>query len=318
MAQGNPTDRFGAFTVHNIAYKTVNSTPIETTILIPKSTKPGKHPLLVRWHGGFLIAGSRLQPHLLHAWMLSFALKHSAIFVLPDYRLIPESTGLDILEDVADFWKWTREVLPGLLAGLAPGTEVDLRDVAVIGESSGGYLATQSALLHPEVGLKAVIAAYPVLDITSPFFTEVYPKTLLGIAPGQLPEGLVDQHLAKTAPGTVIADATPFPERRMLAIAIIQTGRYLDILGREAKLQAFRNLETFKGDLPFIFTYHGRQDSAVPVEGTKHWEQWLRKVRTDGKWKVTYEDGEHGLDADATLETRWLREGLEDVEKYWP
>lgn len=318
MAQPNPKDRLGAFAVHDVAYKTVNSTPIETSILIPKDAKPGKHPLLVRWHGGFLIAGSRLLPLMFHAWTLSFALKHDAIFVVPDYRLIPEAAGLDILEDVADFWTWTREALPGLLAELAPGIETDLSDVAVMGESAGGYLAIQSALLHPEIKLRAVIAAYPVLDVTSPFFTEAYPKTLFDVTPAMLPPSLVDEHIAKIAPGAVVADAAPFPERNGLAIAIVQTGRYLEMLGGDARLQPFKNLEAFRGDLPFIFTYHGRQDSAVPAEGTERWEELLRKVRKDGKWKVSYADGEHGLDADATLETPWLKEGLEEVEKYWP
>jgi cephalosporin-C deacetylase-like acetyl esterase len=58
--------RLEPFTGYDIAYKYFQDTPIFTTVLLPKDLKPGKHPVLVRWHGGFLITGSRMFPRFLH------------------------------------------------------------------------------------------------------------------------------------------------------------------------------------------------------------------------------------------------------------
>jgi acetyl esterase/lipase len=309
-------EKLSPFDAHDVAYKTVKSTPIEATILLPKATKPGKHPILVRWHGGFLVTGARMFLPFFHQWMLDFAQKHSAIVVVPDYRLMPESTGLEILEDVADFWTWVNTKLPTVLSQLSPGVEADLSSIAVIGESAGGYLSIQSALLHPELtGIKAIVAAYPVIDVTTPFWTETYEKVMMGFS--QQPASVVSDHLAAIKPGAVVP-ADPTLSRSPLAFAIVQNGRYLEFLGKDEKLQPLKNLEKFKGDLPFLFAYHGRQDSAVPVEGTEKWEALLKKVRPDGKWRVAYEDGEHGFDGTAALDTPWLKNGLKEVEKYWP
>lgn len=52
--------KFAKFTVTDLPYKRVNGTPILASVLVPKDIKPGKHPLTVRWHGGFLVTGHRL------------------------------------------------------------------------------------------------------------------------------------------------------------------------------------------------------------------------------------------------------------------
>lgn len=134
----------------------------------------------MRWHGGFLIAGARLYMPFFPQWLFDFSRTRGAVLVVPDYHLLPEASSLDILTDVADFWAWTQRDLPIELARLAPGYAVDLTRLGVVGESAGGYLSVQSALLHPEVGIKAVIASYPVLDVDSRFFLEAYNKPILG------------------------------------------------------------------------------------------------------------------------------------------
>lgn len=313
----SPEKKLAPFTIHDVTYKTVSSVPIEATILIPKAVKPRKHPLLVRFHGGSLITGARMYMPFFHAWVIQFALKHNAVIVVPDYRLMPEAAGLDVLDDVKDFWAWTRETLPSALESLAPGVEIDLGSIAVMGESAGGYLAVQSALLFPRKGFKAVIASYPILDVASRFFTEAYEKPMIGFP--QISSTIIDEHLAAMKPGAVVAtDPADPPARFPLATAAVQYGKYLEWLGSDERLQPFKNLEKFEGELPFMFMFHGREDTAVPVEGMEKWEQLLTKIRKDGKWKVTYQDGEHGFDAVANLETPWLKEGLTEVEKHFP
>ncbi len=54
--------KFSAFTVVDVDYKTIDGVGIPASILTPKNAKPGKHPLIVRWHGGCLVTGHRLFP----------------------------------------------------------------------------------------------------------------------------------------------------------------------------------------------------------------------------------------------------------------
>jgi acetyl esterase/lipase len=70
---------------------------------------PLGHPVLVRFHGGFLITGAALYPDFIPQWSLDYCRQHNAILVAPDYRLLPESNGVDILDDLDDFWKWLRD-----------------------------------------------------------------------------------------------------------------------------------------------------------------------------------------------------------------
>lgn len=56
-AASNP-DKFSPFQIHSTSYKTVNEHSIGVDVLVPKGLKPGsqKHPLMVRFHGGFLVS----------------------------------------------------------------------------------------------------------------------------------------------------------------------------------------------------------------------------------------------------------------------
>ena len=50
-------DKFSPFDIHSTSYKVVNEHPIGVDILVPKDLKPEnkKRPLIVRFHGGFLV-----------------------------------------------------------------------------------------------------------------------------------------------------------------------------------------------------------------------------------------------------------------------
>lgn len=78
------------------------------------------------------------------AWIIELALKHNAVLVQPDYRLLPEADGEQILDDMVDFWAWLGRDLPSIIQ--ENGIEVDMDRVLVSGESAGGYLALQIAL----------------------------------------------------------------------------------------------------------------------------------------------------------------------------
>lgn len=47
--------RFDSFTIYRTSYKKIGDHSIEAGVLVPKDLKPGKHPLLVKFHGGGLV-----------------------------------------------------------------------------------------------------------------------------------------------------------------------------------------------------------------------------------------------------------------------
>jgi hypothetical protein len=97
-------------------------------------------------------------------WLLKLALEESAVIVSADYRLLPSANGVaDLLEDLEDFWQWTRADLPGVLERRVPGHSLDFAQLLVTGGSAGGYCATQIALSHPE-DISAMAMIYPFVD----------------------------------------------------------------------------------------------------------------------------------------------------------
>jgi len=286
-----------------------------------------KRPVMVRFHGGGLMCGARDFEGWLPPWFPQYALKHDAIFVCPDYRLLPEANGVEILEDLDDFWTWVRTDLPGVVGAMDEGegmrTTVDLTKVLSTGESAGGYLAIQSGLSHPSF-IKAVIAAYPTLGLRHhPFWTSRYEKTIMG-AP-QYPISVLDKHLAATAPGAVVSAAMT-PERLELAMAIVQHGRYGEFLERDipngpAQSNIFPEERVKASQLPPAFIYHGAEDSAAPVECTEQFSNLAQEQQNEVQFFKL--PGDHCFDGAVELINidepgqEWLKKGLSFITAAW-
>jgi hypothetical protein len=132
--------------------------------LIPKDLKPDSHPVIFNIHGGFLVYGHSLFAPFFSPWVLKLALENSAVVISPDYRLLPSANGVaDVLEDLEDFWQWTRSHLPEVLEHHAPGHSTDLSRLLLTGNSAGGYGVMQLALSHPN-DVSAIAVAYPFVD----------------------------------------------------------------------------------------------------------------------------------------------------------
>lgn len=185
----------------------------------------------------------------------------------------------------------------------------------------GGYLAVQLALSYP-TQIRAVIGAYPMLDLKAKFYTEPYHKPIIRVP--NVSNDVIEEHLASLKalrfPSTVTAaDA---PERLKLAFSIFQNGRLLEFLGSENPdlfpMERIRRLAAMKRlELPPLFIFHGEEDSAVPAEGSKRFISLLHQQGHAGQMKLHIQDGDHGFDFDATLQTGWLRDGLEMISKAW-
>ena len=154
---------------------------------------------------------------------------------------MPESNGLDIMADVSDFWSWLGGgALQTHLYSFKPGVEADLSKVIVYGESAGGYLAIQSGLTQPAGAIKAVIAAYPLLDLAAKL-----EKPVLG-AP-TLPLDVVEKYLEALERGKALSSETP-PGRMDLALSMAQRGRLQEFFGADESLLPLKVLAKTKSE----------------------------------------------------------------------
>ncbi|THH06379.1 hypothetical protein EW145_g4129 [Phellinidium pouzarii] len=360
-----PLDKLVPFSVSTFTYKIVDGHSILADVIVPKKLfgeGPGspkwkaKRPVIVRYHGGWLIGGQRQFLPWWPRWVLDIALKQDAIIAVPDYRLLPEATAEEILDDIHDFWKWLGNEFSVAVRNEYPGLQPDLDRVFLVGESAGGYLALQTALSFykpegraTESGLRIRVAAaqYPLVSIRTPIWTQDYHKEILGQP--QYPNSKVDNHLAaiaaaRTSTGKqpvetnipmMTAALVPTP-RAQLAVAIQQRGRYVDILGPErdtshGKRRLHHEDRIEDGAvLPPVLFVHGVDDQICPVEGTDAFIEHLRKYQgidglAQGKaesevLKYCKVPGEHLFDTEVNLSEdtdEWVKDAAAFVEKNW-
>jgi acetyl esterase/lipase len=318
--------KYAKFDVSDVTYKVVNEQEIKAYVLTPKGISPGKYPIVVKFHGGYFVSppgssrlnlsltlskvtGSSLFPEWYQQWVLDYCLLHSAIIVTGDYRMLPESTGADLYEDISDFWDWLRADLQAVLDRARPGVEADFDKLLVHGESAGGAITMVSAFSQPAGSIKAVIPMYPAIDIAGQ-------RTEPTIEVPLIPESVLRDHLSAILPGKIVTAATP-PERMDIAISMAQQGAIGAYYGTDPKHDLWKLLEG-GADMPYTLILHGAADSAVPVEGSIKWVEAARKKFGDGKVKLHVEPGgEHGFDCAVPLSTPWLEEELKVITALW-
>lgn len=183
----------------------------------------------------------------------------------------------------------------------------------------------QLALSYPS-HIRAVIGAYPILDLKSRFYTEAYSKPIIGVP--NVSSDIIEKHLAalRDSRSPSIVTAADSPERLRLAFSIFQYGRLFEFLrpadgGGDPRFFPMDRVERLavlgRLELPPLFLFHGEQDSAVPAEGTRKFASLLQGLGHKGDVKVYIQDGDHGFDYNATLETGWLKDGLGMISKAW-
>lgn len=161
-----------------------------------------------------------------------------------------------------------------------------------------------------------------MIDLKAAHYTKPYEKPIVGVS--NYPSEDVDNFLSATSGSTAITEADP-PSRLDSAIAIVQHGRFLEILGNDPGLfvleviesRLFPSTKTANPLFPPLFVLHGENDTAVPVDGTRKLVDLLRKGDADDKVHVVIQPGDHGFDFTATTKDSWLREGLDFVSRHW-
>ncbi|KAH6856279.1 Alpha/Beta hydrolase protein [Chaetomium sp. MPI-CAGE-AT-0009] len=301
----------------DVAYKTVNNTPIETAIFIPKtvtsSSEATTAPILVHFHGGGLVTGAAPDLLFLANWVRDFAYSTGAIFISPSYRLAPETPAVEILDDIADFWAWVHAQLPATVHAHFPHVSADLGRVAAVGESAGGYLALQSALqLNGAARLRAAIAQYPGI------FPDLPPFNPRPERPDPALDAVVDDYVKGLKPG-VLRVSTPWPGFADVTLAAMQNGLMRGLFGEdpEGKLTLRYALSKAEEVPPPVWVIQGSEDGLVAKETADELVALLKKERPRAVVKYTLREGDHGFDAVNTLQDEWVAEGVEFIKGYW-
>lgn len=115
--------------------------------------------LLVYFHGGGWVVGSH-ETH--HGVAAALALDTGCAVVSVDYRLAPEHPYPAPCDDALDAVRW--------LAGRRDELEMDPRFLAVAGDSAGGHLAAQAAVLANADTPGLVRAQFLIYPVTAPRF----------------------------------------------------------------------------------------------------------------------------------------------------
>ena len=138
----------------------------------------------------------------------------------------------------------------------------------------------------------------------------------------QSPYSIIEDHLKTLTPTTVFSsdgdpDKVTVTTRMPLALSIVKNGKFIDFLGREPELYPIDLLPRAKKLPPFIWLFHGKQDSAVPFEQSEYFLEHLKKYTPHTTVRFDARDGEHGLGGDEGLSEEWIRQGIESVSSVW-
>lgn len=278
----------------------------------------------------FQVIGNRNFPDWIADWILDLVARNSAIMVSADYRLLPESTGADILDDLSVLYLWVSSSLSSFVTKSRPGVEADLGHLLIVGGSAGGWCALQSYLCQTSPpqeskwnnsGLtpRAVISLYPMVHFDTLFWEGPHGPQTDAVAA----ETALREHLEKIKREGDTAVVT-HPEglgRMQLIIAIVRSGRLKEFLGDDAGLDPIKRLREGNSSawsaLPPLWLIHGRDDAVVDVNGSKEFIKTLSEVAPEAKAIFTTRPGDHGFDIETTFGEEWMHDGLEMIQSAW-
>ncbi|KEF52253.1 uncharacterized protein A1O9_11493 [Exophiala aquamarina CBS 119918] len=257
-----------------IPFKTIGDLELSVDVLYPIKKPSFPSPVLVHYHGGFLVFGDRYM--FFPEWLAQACVNRGWVFVTPDYRLIPETTAHKSLEDAVDVYQWVLKSLPSLI-------DIELGPAILAGSSAGGFLALSTSVLV-ENKPAATFCVYGMLDMINKHYL-TKGSNIFGLPvfdTTQIREEL------KTIRDQPVLTSYAYPENSAQdpRLKIIST-LHIDALfpdymtgvlglsekvakeGPEAISADQRKLYplTFGrlNDLPPVLLVHGRNDSAVPA-----------------------------------------------------
>ncbi|KAL8278161.1 hypothetical protein RQP46_009485 [Phenoliferia psychrophenolica] len=220
-------------------YKEVRGTQYKADLYLPDdSSLVGSSqeslPLLVFFHGGGLLIGSRTA--FLPRWLLQEALNAGFAFISADYTLLVPGNGHALIEDVKDLFTWITSDLNGRLADLKLPQVINSERIVSAGSSAGGllsYLAGLYAMPKPKA-LAPIYGLAGLLDFWVDKQTEPFMRDddgiLLPLHPSNAP-WLHLIHAPASAPPVVETTLDPTKDARHgFLLWLLQTGEFTDYL----------------------------------------------------------------------------------------
>ncbi|KAK0436996.1 Alpha/Beta hydrolase protein [Armillaria borealis] len=237
-----------------IVFKRVDGLDIVMDVYVPESATPeSPAPVVLWWHGGGLLQGTRkaASPHHLRS-----PSSHNLCFISADYRLAPQTKFPAILSDckaAIDFLFTPDGSSAGGWLSLLCGTGI-------------GFKA--SGLDPPEKGrVKGIAALYPITDLLDPFWTtKQYPVSYFKRVIDKEELGAFLDHK-----GEKVASSALDSPRNVFYSYMIQEGILADLLlaGESIEPSAYSialGLKSGEFALPPTYIVHGDIDDKVPVQ----------------------------------------------------
>ena len=323
---------------------------IEFDLYLPPTPSIGSgHPLVIWFHGGGLLQGSKenLPPHFRRLPCHDYGGESVAV-ISPNYRLAPQVPILDILDDVTVLLSFVRTKLNDKLGKTGESKQrIDTSRICVSGGSAGGYLALMAGLEMPtklsaeelggyrgDRGIKCIAPFYPITDLLDKFWaTKVDPvpwmttrRVLLVRALSPLLTGHSVTHEEakphldlKSAP---IATSIPGGPRSILYPYMLQHALFPSLLFLKQK-SVGAGLDSFRPEPRTLSITHRLSLLNKPrppiylIYGTadssvQPFEKTVAAMRrTEGVLEVEMRDGiDHGFDEDAAEECIAFRHWL--------
>ncbi|KAJ5679000.1 hypothetical protein N7462_007244 [Penicillium macrosclerotiorum] len=280
------------YTINTRAYKTVHNQPIYVDVYTVDPPSPS--PVLLWFHGGYIITGDRTA---IPPWLVNAAFKRRWTIVSADYRCLPESTGLELIEDLRDAYSYVAQNL---------NVEVP----SLINPKPCKYGSDSSPA--------AILALYPMSSPCSERWTSKGLRWDEGLSASETAETAADIERRLTAQEVSFGEAFPKNDdikthKRWNTLRyILEQARFVDYLtgvrglgariadgGPEAIPAHLRVLFptnfAITSEFPPLILVHGTMDRDVPVADG---EAWVNKCREVGA-RVTYypvEGMDHAFD----------------------
>ncbi|KAJ4470285.1 Alpha/Beta hydrolase protein [Lentinula lateritia] len=245
--------------------------------LSPSASSQNPAPILLWWHGGGLLQGTRkgVSPHHLRA-----PANHNITFVSADYRLAPQFRLPTILSDCADAIKFLHsDQFKKATEGRADPTRVILS-----GSSAGGWLSLlcgygigfDEAGVPKPPSIQGVVPIYPITDLEDPFWNTT-----------QRPVKYMDRVVAyeevqpflnPNDPESRIASSALDSPRAIFYSYMVQEALLADLLlsGTNIPPTTFSVARYLKAlssankiSVPPTYIVHGDKDLKVPVEQSR-------------------------------------------------
>ncbi|GAA6023807.1 hypothetical protein JCM11491_000551 [Sporobolomyces phaffii] len=172
---------------HTLTYRTVRGVDIQLDYVLHERDSGKKLPIVVWFHGGGLLQGSRR----------TAPTKYDLCLVSADYRLAPQTRLPDILSDLAHLFSF----LTSRAFAAATGDRLDPDRIVTVGSSAGGWLSLLGGL---DIGprdddtrdealagrVKGVVGIYPITSVEHEFWhtkqhRKSFPKLVRKVARGQ-------------------------------------------------------------------------------------------------------------------------------------